>query len=625
MRWSGSARANSVRLTVMALSASLLGSSCSRSTPPEITREEASTQQEVSTHTRPGPPTPCSEDTVCQKNGSDKICNLVVGVCTRRRQCGNGRPEIYEGNPHYMEECDDGNKVAQDGCTPDCKRELSEVGAACESAKDCRNSVCHAKRCVALNERVIDAQGEIDKSQSLGFGANVAFSERHAFITFNGEQGDCRFDPAQKCKDVSGVEVFRIDGDKLTYQTTIENTGSEVERFAKSMAAGGFQLAIGEGFEDGWRIHTYAEQNEHWVSTGSISPPESMHSELPRVGRGFGSVMALGKNTLVVGLSWERCLNEERHSPECQRDPRTMKGRVLVYYRDVKEWKLAQTLVSPRTGASPGFGSAVAIQGSRLIVADTSRAACDPKKSALAPLCEIVASVNVYERSDQGWNHKATITADDKPLDLGFGSSISLGGNRIAVGANKEADCRPQDKALDRERRCRWSEGAAVEKSGAVYIFDLHGDSWKRTDKLRPYLARSFGGFGSKVELDFKRIAVSSDGRARISCSGSHDVVNNFSHMQKGRLFSYFCSAPPLQTFVLNQGVWTFEASLFSGLGPMHQWRWVAEPATFAFHSQRLLVGYPQITRCPAGAPEESAQYCAKRGMATHFELPLLP
>ena len=167
----------------------------------------------------------------------------------------------------------------------------------------------------------------------------------------------------------------------------------------------------------------------------------------------FGAAVAIDDNTIVVGAS---------------ADESDRRGGAYVFAYNGSKWSRSAKLTAPSTGGE--FGYAVDIEGDRIVIGDRIDA-------------DYAGAVHVYSRSGSGWTKEATLYANDAAWSDGFGYSVALDGDTIAVGA--DADDNP--KGTD---------------AGAVYVFDRQSSgSWKQTGKLTASDGAGRDWFGYSVAL----------------------------------------------------------------------------------------------------------------------------
>jgi hypothetical protein len=103
----------------------------------------------------------------------------------------------------------------------------------------------------------------------------------------------------------------------------------------------------------------------------------------------------------------------------------------------------------------------------------------------------------VFVRAGGAWSEQAKLVAHDAALADQFGISVSVSGERIAVGAPWDDDACPADPDCD---------------SGSVYVFLRQGAGWIEEAKLVASDQVSAGDFGRSVALDGDTLLVGSPG-----------------------------------------------------------------------------------------------------------------
>jgi hypothetical protein len=121
------------------------------------------------------------------------------------------------------------------------------------------------------------------------------------------------------------------------------------------------------------------------------------------------------------------------------------------------------------------FGQAVSISGNTIVVGA-------PNQSATVSYS---GAAYVFKNNGSLWEPIAKLTASDAAESDGFGVSVSISGNTIAVG----------------------SPGKGDMDSGAAYIFILNGTLWEQTAKL-PETATDFSNFGQSVSVSGDTLVV---------------------------------------------------------------------------------------------------------------------
>jgi len=208
-------------------------------------------------------------------------------------------------------------------------------------------------------------------------------------------------------------------------------------------------------------------QNTGLVSTGSLSGQPHIRSILSASDATsydyFGTSVAVNGRIVVVGAPGH-----------------PGSGAVYVYRHNGRIWIEEAKLSAPVPDAHAGFGDAVGISGSTIVVGE--RYAADDGV--------MYGAVYVYGFDGRSWNREAKLFASDRAEDDGFGRSVAIDGAVIAVGAPYNDD--------------------EASGAGAAYLFRRVGDTWRELVKLTPDALRHADLFGVSIAIDGTHVAVGS-------------------------------------------------------------------------------------------------------------------
>lgn len=158
-------------------------------------------------------------------------------------------------------------------------------------------------------------------------------------------------------------------------------------------------------------------------------------------------------------------------------------GGIGVYRNSDGTWR-REAVLTP-TGAETG----VAVY--QTAVATDTVVACSNSRTVSGVLG--AGTCWVFEFDGADWINVQTIEPSTPSLGLGFGSSVSIAGNRMAVGAA--------------------SDSSINSGVGSVYLYTHSGDEWQFETILRPSDGGRFDTFGTAVALaDEATLAVGSPG-----------------------------------------------------------------------------------------------------------------
>jgi choice-of-anchor B domain-containing protein len=195
-------------------------------------------------------------------------------------------------------------------------------------------------------------------------------------------------------------------------------------------------------------------------------------------------------------------------------------GLVYVYRRgDADGWNEAARLTASDAARRNGFGAALALEGSTLLVSATGTG--DGR-----------GSFYVFTRDGEDWNESARVVPTDVTPGQGFGAAVALNGSVALVGAPRGDDRTGAVYVYTRAADGTWSQsgmltapdgqpddrfGASVAVrgdlalvgapnqdggAGAVYAFRRSGATWIAAGRLGLRDAGSTDRFGTSLVLD---------------------------------------------------------------------------------------------------------------------------
>ncbi len=197
----------------------------------------------------------------------------------------------------------------------------------------------------------------------------------------------------------------------------------------------------------------------------------------------FGNAIAIFDDTLVVGAVWE---DEKGNNV----------GGVYLYRRGSDGvWGNEQKITASDKGRYDEFGTAVALFGDTLVVGAYGN---DEKGSRSG-------AVYIYSRDKDGrWGSEQKLTASDGVDYNGFGTSVTISGNTLMVGAP-------------------WVNARGNNK-GAVYIYSRSDDGeWGSEQKV---IASDGGGIDEGFSDGFGRV-IAFDGDTLATGVEAKDTDNN--------------------------------------------------------------------------------------------------
>ncbi|MFT4542214.1 MAG: hypothetical protein ACI835_004681 [Planctomycetota bacterium] len=293
--------------------------------------------------------------------------------------------------------------------------------------------------------------------------------------------------------------------------------------FGASVAMSSDTLLVGtprndhSGFVDAGAVYVFVHDGANWIEQAKLTASDAATSD------GLGVSVALEGNTAIVGAT---------------RGGASGAGAVYVFQRSATTWSEQAKLIASDNQSGSNFGSCVAIDGETFVSGSAmldhsglsnsgavyvfSRAAGVWTEQArlVAPDAErndhlgasvsisgvtIVAgadgddyagnvnagSARVFVGSGANWTEEATLTGSSIGTSDRFGRSVSLSGNQVGVGADRDGHT-----------------GGA--EAGSAFMFRRNGTVWTEELIVRAADTAATDHFGASVSFDGQNLLVGS-------------------------------------------------------------------------------------------------------------------
>lgn len=239
--------------------------------------------------------------------------------------------------------------------------------------------------------------------------------------------------------------------------------GTEGDNFGFSLDISGDNVLIGARFDDDNGINSGSAYvfNKSGMEWESMTESEKISAQpfWGNIGDVFGCSVAIDGNYAVVGSKgYENNI-----------------GKVFVLYFNGNDWEFQAELSASNGYTTDSFGISVDISGDNIVVG--------------APNGSGYGAAYVFSKQGDSWTSStqtAKLTASDAGIWDGFGFSVAIFGDHIAVGAP--------------------NAGEFMTRSGAAYLFRKSGAQW--TNSTETIL---FGYGGSTGDDLGYSVAISSD------------------------------------------------------------------------------------------------------------------
>jgi hypothetical protein len=215
-------------------------------------------------------------------------------------------------------------------------------------------------------------------------------------------------------------------------------------------------------------------------------------------------------------------------------------GSAFVYIRDPAGWLLQDELRAEDSTDCDHFGEKVAVEGDTAVVGA-------PVYRAVAEVGAAAGAAYVFTRNGNEWTEQAKLEADERIVGAKFGSSVSVSGETIIVGAPLEEEnenvqgsayvftgnsgaWNQQARLLDTDPAAGSFFGISVDlsgdiavvgapfgnpaqgsRSGAAYVFVRDGDQWTERAKLMDPERPAYDWYGWNVAVSGRSVLVGAE------------------------------------------------------------------------------------------------------------------
>lgn len=212
------------------------------------------------------------------------------------------------------------------------------------------------------------------------FGYSIALDGDTIVVGAQGEDGNAAStvdSPNELVQSAGAAYVFTRTGDVWSQQAYLKaaNAGAS-DLFGISVALDGGTVLVGAYSEDGSAASTTASPNDASENAGAAyvftrvnntwSQQAYLKAANAGAGDGFGYVVALNGDTIVVGASGED--GSAASTAEAPDDARARAGAAYVFIRTGDTWSQQAYLKAANADAGDGFGHSVAFDGVTLVL-----------------------------------------------------------------------------------------------------------------------------------------------------------------------------------------------------------------------------------------------------------------
>ncbi|TMQ11683.1 MAG: integrin [Deltaproteobacteria bacterium] len=331
------------------------------------------------------------------------------------------------------------------------------------------------------------------------------------------------------------------------------NTGAN-DYFGYGISLSGDTLAVGAHAESSAAMGVNGNQADNgalqsgavyvFVRSGTTWTQQAyLKASNTDAGDSFGQSVSLSGNTLAVGAYRESSASSGVNGNQADNSMKNA-GAVYVFVRSGTTWTQQAYLKASNPGVEDSFGAWLSLSGDTLAVSSfqESSAATGVNGNQADNSVRNSGAVYVFTRSGTTWSQQAYLKASNTGVNDIFGTSVSLFGDTLAVGATGESSSATGVNGDQTDN--------SVSSSGAVYVFVRSGTTWSQQAYLKASNTGASDAFGA-VSLYGDTLAVSATGEASAATGVNGNQADN-SASDSGAVY----------VFVRSGTTWTQEAYL---------------------------------------------------------------
>jgi len=232
-------------------------------------------------------------------------------------------------------------------------------------------------------------------------------------------------------------------------------------------------------------------------------------------GDNFGQSVAISGDTIVAGAHLEDSSQTTitNGTSASLDNTKTDSGAVYVFKRAGTIWAQEAYLKTPNADTEDKFGQSVSISGDTIAVGayweDSNQTTITNGTSgSIDNSMTSTGAAYVFKRSGTAWVQEAYLKAPNAGELDQFGYSVSVSGDTIIVGANREQS----NETTITNGTIASADDTHSNGSGAVYVFKRTGSTWVQEAYIKASNSGNVDLFGWTLSISGDTIVVGSNG-----------------------------------------------------------------------------------------------------------------
>ena len=250
------------------------------------------------------------------------------------------------------------------------------------------------------------------------------------------------------------------------------------------------------------------------------------------VGDEFGEAVAISGNTVVVGAPSEDSSATGVNGTDGN-DDASQSGAAYVFVRSGNTWTQQAYLKASNAEAGDMFGYAVAIDGDTVVVSALleASAATGVDGDGADNSAVNAGAAYVFFRNGATWSQQAYLKPSNTQGGYQFGRSVSVSGDRVAVGAATEFNSASGVNGNQNE--------GVLGGAGAVYVFGRSGATWTQEAYVKASNTGFGDNFGFSVALHGATLVVGAPGEDSDAVGVNGAQGDNPSYQDSGAAYVF--------------------------------------------------------------------------------------
>ena len=349
------------------------------------------------------------------------------------------------------------------------------------------------------------------------FGESVAISGDLIVVGASGEDSGATGVNGDQSDNSSGrsgaAYVFRRENGGWSQEAYLKasNTG-EGDNFGSIVAISGETIVVGadsEGSdaigvngdqnnnsaEESGAAYVFRRENGQWMQEAYLKASNTDLEDR------FGVSVAISEETIVVGASREGSGATRVNGDESDNSD-LFTGAAYVFRRENEQWTQEAYLKASNSDEFDEFGRSVAISGETIVVG-TPFEASDATRVNGAQNDDSAfraGAAYVFRRENGQWTQEAYLKASNTDVNDEFGTSVSISGESIVVGAPFERSDATGVNGVQNDN--------SIFRPGAAYVFQRENGQWTQEAYLKASNTDAGDEFGTSVAISAETIVV---------------------------------------------------------------------------------------------------------------------